>query len=164
MVELSGNTVTETVDYEYNSLGELTGLTSGTGELIVAYSYNNLGQLVKDTFANGTYTTYQYDADGNLIDLVNHAAGNTVLSSFAYTYDALGQKSSMTTIDGEWVYTYDTIGQLATAVFTPASDSSIPAQSLSLQVQRRRRPDPDGRQQCELDLYQRQPRPVHHRQ
>ncbi len=133
MVEESGTTVTETVDYQYNSLGELTGLTSGTGELIVEYAYNDLGQLVKDTFANGTYTTYTYDADGDLLDLVNYAANKTVDSSFAYTYDALGQATTMTTVDGEWAYTYDSIGQLATATFTPSSGSSVPAQSLSYQ-------------------------------
>ncbi|MFI5457017.1 MAG: RHS repeat-associated core domain-containing protein, partial [Isosphaerales bacterium] len=132
LVEMSGTTVTQTVNYHYNSAGELAGLTDGTGAAIITYSYNNLGQLVKETFANGTSTTYQYDAGGNLLDLVNYApGGSTVDSSFGYTYNTLGQATRMVTVDGTWTYTYDTVGQLIGAVFAPKSTSTIPAQSLS---------------------------------
>ena len=41
MVELSGSTVTETVNYTYNSLDQLTELTDGSGNLIASYTYNN---------------------------------------------------------------------------------------------------------------------------
>ena len=36
MVELSGPTVVYTVNYTYNSLGQLAELTDGTGALIVS--------------------------------------------------------------------------------------------------------------------------------
>ena len=143
MVETSGNTVTETVNYQYNSSGELAGLTDGSGALIVSYVYNDLGQLSKETDGNGTYTTYSYDPDGNLVDLVNYAAPiapsktGTVDSAFAYVYNALGEVTQTTvtgsqTEDGTWAYTYDAIGQLATAALT-LSGASSPEESLSYQ-------------------------------
>ena len=48
------------------------------------------------------YTTYTYDADGNLLHLVNYASGTTVNSRFDYTYNALGQVATMATVDGTW--------------------------------------------------------------
>ena len=132
MTESSGTTVASTVNYEYNAAGELSGLTDGTGAMIVTYSYNKVGELVEDTLANGTSTTYQYNKDEALEDLVNHASGGAVDSSFGYAYDPLGNITSMTTLDGTWTYTYDTTGQLASASFASTS-SNIPNQSLAYQ-------------------------------
>ncbi len=143
MVATSGNTVTETVNYQYNASGELAGLFDGTNAPIVSYVYNALGQMTRQTDANGTYSTYKYDPDGNLIDLVNYAAPiapaktGSVLSSFAYAYNPLGQVTQ-TTVGGSqeqggtWAYTYDAIGQLATAAFTLTGANS-PVESLSYQ-------------------------------
>ncbi len=69
MVEMSGSTVTYTVNYTYNSLGQLAKLTDGTGALIISYTYNNIGELTREDKGDGTYTTYTYDADGNILDL-----------------------------------------------------------------------------------------------
>ena len=44
------------------------------GQLIVQYTYNNLGQLQEKLNGNGTYTTYAYDAAGNLTSEINYAA------------------------------------------------------------------------------------------
>ena len=41
---------------------------------------------------NGTYTTYAYDADGRILDLINYAPDGTVLSRFDYTYDSRGRE------------------------------------------------------------------------
>ena len=58
MVEKPGSTVTETVNYTYNSLGQLTKLTDGSGNLIISYTYNNVGELTREDKGDGTYTTY----------------------------------------------------------------------------------------------------------
>ena len=56
------------------------------------------------THGNGTYTTYAYFPTGDLSLLVNHGPWPTpdqdgpVNSSFAYTYDAAGRRTSMTTL------------------------------------------------------------------
>ena len=84
-----------TVNYTYDALGRLSKLTDGSGNLIVQYTYNNLGQLAEKLNGNGTYTTYAYDAAGNLTSEVNYAPdGTTVNSSFTYTYNVLGEQTS----------------------------------------------------------------------
>ncbi len=47
MVEKSGSTVTETVNYAYNTTAQLTKLTDGSGNLIISYTYNALGELTR---------------------------------------------------------------------------------------------------------------------
>lgn len=108
-----------TTDYVYDAAGRLSQLTDGSGNVIVTYTYDAAGRLSKKVNGNGTYTTYMYDPDGNVLDLVNYAPGGTINSSFAYTYNALGLETTETTIDGTWAYTYDADGQLTHAVFTP---------------------------------------------
>jgi RHS repeat-associated protein len=104
-----------TVNYSYNSLGQLSELTDGSGDLIVQYTYNNLGQIVEKQNGNGTYTTYAYDADGNLTNEVNcvNSTGTTINSSFTYTYNVLDEMTSMTDASGNTTsYSYDATGQL----------------------------------------------------
>jgi YD repeat-containing protein len=99
----------------------LSGLTDGSGNSIISYSYDSAGRLSGEIKGNATYSTYTYDAAGEIVSLVNYAPDDTVNSSFVYTYDDLGLCTTMTTVDGQWVYTYDAIGQLTHAVFTPNS-------------------------------------------
>jgi RHS repeat-associated protein len=126
MVDQSGFTV----NYAYNALGLLSTLTDGTGATIIAYTYNSLGQLAREDKGNGAYTTYQYDADGNVWHLVNYSSTGTVDSRFDYAYNALGQQTSMTTLDGAWTYGYDVIGELTSAVFV-SSNPAVSNQNLA---------------------------------
>ncbi len=130
MVERSGSTVTETVNYAYTNLGQLAGLTDVSGKPIISYTYNKIGELTREDKADGTYTVYTYDADGNILTLYNDAANGSVDSSFVYTYSTLGEETSMATIDGTWTYSYDNDGQLVHAVFA-STDPSIPSQDLT---------------------------------
>jgi RHS repeat-associated protein len=68
--------------------------------------------MSRKELANGVYTTYSYDAVGQVLTLVNRAPDDSVLSRFEYTYDARGLRTSMETIEGRWEYDYDEIGQL----------------------------------------------------
>jgi hypothetical protein len=53
---------------------------------------------VSSNLGNGTFTTYQYDPAGQLQHLINFAPDNTINSRFDYTYNALGLRSTMTTL------------------------------------------------------------------
>ena len=108
MTDQAGNAV----HYGYNALGQLASLTDGNGNSIAAYSYDNLGRLARGDNGNGTYTTYEYDAAGQLTHLVNYKADGSVNSRFDYSYDEAGNRTSMTTLDGTTAYEYDAIGQL----------------------------------------------------
>jgi RHS repeat-associated protein len=60
---------------------------------------------------------------------VNRAPGGVINSRFDYTYDDLGRRTDMTTLDGRWTYEYDALGQLTHAVFS-SSNSTVPNQDL----------------------------------
>ncbi|MBE9080520.1 RHS repeat protein, partial [Romeria aff. gracilis LEGE 07310] len=122
---------TYTTNYGYDHLGRLDKLTDGDGNLIVDYDYHSAtGRLAKETNGNGTYTTYSYDLVGQLISLVNSRADDTVNSRFDYTYDSLGRRTAVATLDGTWSYTYDLAGQLTGAVFA-STNPDIPSQDLT---------------------------------
>jgi RHS repeat-associated protein len=105
------------VDYVYDAVGRLSDLTDDAGARIVHYVYDAAGRLSEEDKGNGTFTTYKYNAAGELLHLVNHAPNGSVNSQFDYTYDALGRRTTMTTLDGTWTYEYDAVGQLTHAVF-----------------------------------------------
>ncbi|HEY9692384.1 MAG TPA: Calx-beta domain-containing protein [Oculatellaceae cyanobacterium] len=109
-----------TVNYGYDTVGRLKTLTNATGQSIISYDYDNAGRLTKETNGNGTYTTYEYDQQSQLIRLSNYKADNTVNSKFEYAYDNLGRRTSMTTLEGTFQYGYDATGQL-TSVVTPTN-------------------------------------------
>ncbi|NJN12549.1 MAG: hypothetical protein HC815_33155 [Richelia sp. RM1_1_1] len=107
-----------TTNYSYDDVGRLKQLTDKDGANIITYSYNNVGQLAREDNGNGTYTTYDYDAAGQLLNIVNYQADDTVNSRFDYTYDELGRRTSMTTLEGTTSYGYDVTGQLTSVTLT----------------------------------------------
>ena len=88
--------------------------------------------MTRETKGNGTYTAYQYDAADRLLSVANHAADDSLLSSFEYAYDLTGLPETMTTLDGRWTYEHDELGQLTRAVFESANPA-IPDQDLVYQ-------------------------------
>jgi len=88
------------VNYTYDGAGRLQALFDAEGMNLVTYSYDSLGRLAREDKSNGTYTTYTYDAAGQLLHLINYAPDSTVNSRFDYTYDLLGRRIAMATLDG----------------------------------------------------------------
>ena len=119
------------VTYTYNSVGNLTSVTNGTGAKTTydydkagnltketdallqtqTFAYNKNGSLMESTDENGVTTRYDYDA---LNRLVKKDTGET-LSSATYGYDSMGRLIEMSDVTGESVYTYDSAGRLITA-------------------------------------------------
>jgi RHS repeat-associated protein len=117
-----------TVNYQYAPDGQLAGLTDGDGNPIVTYTYNAAGELTHTDNGNGTYTIYTYDADGDVLSVVNDAPDGTANSSFIYTYNSVGEVASMATLDGVWTYRYDADGELIQAVFA-STNPAVPSQN-----------------------------------
>lgn len=115
--------------YAYDELGRLSELTDTSDDLIVRYAYDSTGRMLREDRGNGTYTTYAYDAAGRLLHLVHHAPDDSINSRFDYTYDTLGRRVAMETLDGEWTYGYDALGQLTSAEFA-STNPAIPDQGL----------------------------------
>ena len=118
-------------NYIYDAQGRLDRMTDGSAALIVDFDYDQAGRMARKTLGNGVYTTYEYDAAGQLLHLVNYKADSTVLSRFDYTYNASGQRTGMTTLEGTWSYSYDAPRQLSRAIFAPAVGSSLPAKDIT---------------------------------
>ncbi|GAB1544710.1 hypothetical protein NUACC21_73860 [Scytonema sp. NUACC21] len=119
-----------TVNYTYDNVGRLAGLTDGNNNRIISYTYDNVGRLSREDNGNGTYTTYTYNNTQQIKELVNYAPDGSVNSRLSYTYNALGQKTSMTTLDGMWTYGYDAVGQLTSATFA-STNPATPSQNLT---------------------------------
>ena len=126
------------LNYGYDSAGRLETLTDGAGHELVRYAYDSAGRLGRETKGNGTITTYSHDLAGQIVALTNYgpasvSAGNPqadknvgapgaqgaptflsapVQSFFNYTYDAKGNRRSMTTATGVTSYEYDALNQL----------------------------------------------------
>jgi YD repeat-containing protein len=80
------NLSSRTTNYTYDFAGRLDKLTDGASQLIVDYDYDAVtGRLQKETNGNGTYTTYQYDAAGQVTKLGNYAPTGSLTSQFEYT-------------------------------------------------------------------------------
>jgi RHS repeat-associated protein len=108
------------VQYAYDSAGRLGMVTDGSDVAMVDYDYDLAGRLNSKLLGNGVLTTYDYDAAGQIIGLVNYAPDFSVLSHFEYTYDPLGRRIQMDTDYGTWSYEYDDNGQLVEAVLDSA--------------------------------------------
>ena len=117
-------------NYHYDSVGRLDRVYDAANATIVNYSYDAQSRLSRKVQGNGTYTTYEYDAAGQLLHLVNFAPNASVNSRFDFTYDALGQRITEGTLDGNWTYKYDANGQLTRAVFI-STNVAIPNQDLA---------------------------------
>lgn len=100
------------LNYEYDTANRLKRISDAGGNTILAYQYDAAGRRTRRTLGNGTYTTYQYDDLDQLTLLINYAPDDTVQSQFAYTYNAAGVRTYMTTLEGVHNYTYDNIYQL----------------------------------------------------
>lgn len=109
--------------YNYNNLGRLTSIDH-PGSLTTSYVYDAAGRLTEKTLPNGVVTSYTYDVSSRLTDLANTAPGPVTISSYSYTYDNVGNRLTMATLEGTHNYGYDDIYQL-----TSATHPSQPAES-----------------------------------
>jgi len=132
-----GGTADYVTDYIYDALGRVTsvqqhGVTGGNtvAEKRIDFSYDVVGQYATiTTYADlaatdlVTTATYTFDDAYRLVGL-GYTKGTTALASYAYTYDAAGSMTGMTTVDGTTAYTYDNAGQLVSADSNYTDDES----------------------------------------
>jgi RHS repeat-associated protein len=107
-----GSTVSETYDAD----GRLASV-SADGQTMT-YGYDADSQLTSTTLPSGNgYTeTATYDPAGRL-DSIKDSNGKGTLSSFAYTYDAAGNPTKVTTASSTITYGYDKDGWLTSACY-----------------------------------------------
>lgn len=77
------------------------------------YDYNAVGNLVHTQFGNGTQENRRYDPLNRLVYLENQEADGDLISSYTYTLDKVGNRTSVMENDGRKVnYTYDELYRL----------------------------------------------------
>ena len=110
-----GNRVTlsypnaQVASYTYDNLNRL-GIVHTPQGTAAYYTYDTISRRIQKNLPNGVSTTYTYDNASRLTELINSPTGQ--LANFAYTYDNVGNRLSMTANEGTHSYTYDDIYQL----------------------------------------------------
>jgi RHS repeat-associated protein len=79
-----------TVDYTFDAANLLIEVSDWDSQVTI-YTYDAANRLETVALPNGVVSTYRYDDAGRLIEL-RHAAGVVTISSFGYTYDAVGNR------------------------------------------------------------------------
>jgi len=99
--------------YAYDQLGRMTDATY-QGQPVAHFDYDPVSRRTGRIMGNGTTTAYTYDQANRLLSIAHAKGDGSSLCSYAYTYDNMGNRLSMT-VDGTHVhgYTYDPIYQLA---------------------------------------------------
>jgi len=99
--------------YYYTALNLIDYMTNPSGKL-TNYSYDDLGRRISIQHHNGTVAELNYDNAGRLLSLVNKL-NETAFSSYTYTHDNVGNRETMTDLDGLHDYTYDDLYRLTNA-------------------------------------------------
>jgi RHS repeat-associated protein len=98
-----------TTRYEYDKLSRRTKRTLPLGQ-VESYSYNTLGNLTSRTDFKGKTTTYSYDVMNRLLAKTPDASLRE--PSISFTYNALGQRVTMSDVSGVTTYSYDSRNRL----------------------------------------------------
>src|SRR5206468_10487188 len=99
----SGGSVTDTVAFTYDQLGNLA--TASDGDSSLTFNYDPLGRLSTAVTAGtqpATTISYTYDKNGNRVSMTDPQTGIT-----SYIYDELNRLSSLTSPAGVFAFGYD---------------------------------------------------------
>lgn len=109
------------LNYAYDAAGRLSRISDGNGTEIIRYEYDSVGRLSREIKGNGTTSIYSYDAANQLLSIVHQAPDTSIQSRLDYTYDAVGNRTSLTTLEGVTSYSYDATGQLIGVTYPDGS-------------------------------------------
>ena len=91
----------------YDVLGRPTTISNALGQQ-TSYTYDTLGRVLEMTDGNNATTTYSYDGLNRLTS-TTYAQDNETVS---HTYDALGNRLTLSDNTGVTTYTYDSLNRL----------------------------------------------------
>ena len=109
---VTGGPVVSALGFAYDAAGRLTNEVQQVGQassLSVGYQYYADGRRKQLTYPDGTFITYEYNANGWLT-AIKDGGTNTIVS---YEYDAAGRRTKRTLENSTFtVYDYDNASQL----------------------------------------------------
>jgi RHS repeat-associated protein len=105
------NSEDRTTSYEYDARNQMIGLMNPDGNR-TTFAYNEIGLETDRVLANGVLEQKTYDED-NRLSKVESKGLQGIISSYAYTYDAAGNRTTETESDGTTIsYGYDALNRL----------------------------------------------------
>lgn len=120
MVTPDGRTIT----YGYNAANRLIQLISNLGTF--HFSYDKAGRRMGLTYPNKVATSFTYNPAGHVTGLDTRTRLKFPVSSFSYTYDAVGNRTSLENLLSSHTYSYDPLYQL-----TKATHSLLPTENFN---------------------------------
>jgi RHS repeat-associated protein len=108
------------IGYSYDAAGQLVSLRDWVGRAF-SFVYTPDGQPLQVTGPEGVRSTYGYDSTGRLLAV--HNDGSFGGGHYDYTFDANGNRTSVTSGAGTENYTYDALNRLV-AVTYPNGDTT----------------------------------------
>ena len=109
-----------TTAYTYDNLNRLESILDHNGQL-TQFEYDAIGRRRKLTLPTGSTADYSYDDANRLLSVTYKRSDTTVIQSFSYTYDDVGNVLTMTEAGGTVTYTYDAANQVKTAAYPDAT-------------------------------------------
>ena len=103
---------TGTTTYAYDALSRATSMTTPSGQQF-GWVYDDRSRRTELNRSNGMTTRYAYDDGARLRSLVQEGGPGAL--TFAYTYDAFGNRDTMTDTSGVHNYAYDGLNRLVGA-------------------------------------------------
>ncbi|MFD8915083.1 LamG-like jellyroll fold domain-containing protein [Streptomyces sp. NPDC059575] len=111
--------------YGYDRAGETTSITDGAGNT-TRYGYDFEGNRSKTTLPDNTYSTTDYNADGDPVATRSYDASGTKLWETSQRYDGIGNVTSATDANGHTSqFTYDAAGTITQEVQPVDATTSI---------------------------------------
>ncbi len=111
------------VTYQYDNMNRLTDILESGTTLLAHYDYDPLSRRVSVTCGNGTSTSYAYEIDDDLLTVANQFSGGS--ESLSYTYDRVGNRTSLITPQRAEMYDYDPTYRLTNVATTPGSPAAV---------------------------------------
>ena len=99
------------VSYGYDKYGRIESVTDNRGQ-ITTYTYDNLGNVATVTYPNGVVTTYGYDSTNLIISIYTVNASDDILQDYSYTRDLNGNITLADEGSRTVSYEYDALGRL----------------------------------------------------
>ncbi len=122
------------VTYAYTTRNQLQSVSLSGPPPLVTYSYDLAGNRTAKSLENSTSTTYAYD-DANRPTSLVHQSSGTTLASFAYAYNGVNNRTSVTYGSGLGdAYGYDATDQLTGVQYGATNPAGTPASPQSTQT------------------------------